>query len=92
MSSRLLLSCLAICLTLSLASPAIGGTVVVKANGTGAAATIQAAIDDATTGDTILLEPGTYIGVGNRDVDFIGKGVTVTSTGGAAVTIRIPMA
>jgi len=41
---------------------------------------IQAAIDDADPGDTIVLGPGIYRGMGNRDIDFHGKAITVCST------------
>jgi hypothetical protein len=41
--------------------------------GNGDAPTIQAAVDQAVSGDTILLAPGTYTGDGNRDIDFRGK-------------------
>jgi len=41
--------------------------------------TIQAAIDAANDGDTIVVHPGTYTGNGNRDIDFGGKTVTVRS-------------
>ncbi|UCG56163.1 MAG: right-handed parallel beta-helix repeat-containing protein [Phycisphaerales bacterium] len=41
---------------------------------------IQAAIDDSSDGDTIIVKPGTYTGDGNRDIDFLGKAVTVRST------------
>jgi len=49
--------------------------------------TIQEAINNAATGDTILLSPGTYTGEGNRAVDFGGKEVVVTSSGGPEVTV-----
>jgi hypothetical protein len=41
--------------------------------------TIQAAIDDANDGDTVVIQPGTYTGPGNRDVNFQGKAITVQS-------------
>lgn len=45
-------------------------------------ATIQAAINAANTGDTVLVAAGTY----SENINFGGKAVTVTSSGGASVT------
>lgn len=59
----------------------------IEPDGTGDAATIQAGIDLAVAGDTILLAPGVFTGVGNKDVSFAGKDVHVTSEAGAASTI-----
>jgi len=41
--------------------------------------TIQAAIDDCNDGDVVIVEQNTYIGPGNRDIDFKGKAITVQS-------------
>jgi len=54
-------------------------TIYVQANGTGDYPTIQAAIDAATDGDVVVLQPGIYSGPGNRDIDFLGKAITVRS-------------
>lgn len=43
-------------------------------------ATIQAALDAAGNGDTVEVRPGTYLGVGNTNLDFTGKAITLRST------------
>lgn len=39
--------------------------------------TIQPAISDAVSGDTVMVLRGTYTGNGNRDLDFRGKAITL---------------
>ena len=45
--------------------------------------TIQSAVNAANDGDTVLVAPGTYV----ENINFNGKAITVTSSGGPAVTI-----
>ena len=50
-------------------------------------ATIQAAIDAATDGDVVCVDPGTYV----ENLDLKGKAITLRSTGGTAVTTLSPL-
>ncbi len=60
-----------------LAGPAVAGIINVDPGGS-----ILAAIKSASDGDEIVLAPGTY----NEVIDFMGKAITVRSSGGPEVT------
>ncbi|MFH1999776.1 MAG: right-handed parallel beta-helix repeat-containing protein [Planctomycetota bacterium] len=45
--------------------------------------TIQAAIDAAVNGDTVVVSPGTYL----ENIDFLGKAITVSSSDGPEATL-----
>ncbi|MFA4948204.1 MAG: S8 family serine peptidase, partial [Candidatus Krumholzibacteriia bacterium] len=59
----------------------------VRADGMGEAPTIQAAVDRAVAGDTIVLAAGVYAGAGNRDIEFAGKNLVIRSASGPDSTI-----
>lgn len=59
----------------------------ITSDGTGDYPDIRAAIAAAANGDTVLLAAGTYSGARNRNNDFLGKAITVTSESGPDVTI-----
>ena len=72
------ISVLAIIIVLILSVPASADVIRVPAD----EPTIQAGIDAAVDGDTVLVADGWYMGDGNRDIDFLGKAITVRSENG----------
>ncbi|MFC1572431.1 right-handed parallel beta-helix repeat-containing protein [Candidatus Eisenbacteria bacterium] len=55
---------------------------LLQPDGLGDFPTIQTAIDAAADGDIIELADGLFAGDGNRDIDFLGKALTVRSQSG----------
>jgi predicted outer membrane repeat protein len=47
--------------------------------------TIQAAVNAALDGDKIIVSAGTYSGAGNRDINFGGKNLTLSGSGGSVI-------
>lgn len=60
-------------------------TYVIKPDGTGDFATIMDAVSAAEDGDVIELLDGTYRGEGNRDIEYLGKEITIRSQSGNAL-------
>jgi len=54
-------------------------TFLVEPDGSGDFETVQDAIDAAKDGDAIELADGTFTGAGNRDMDCLGKAITIRS-------------
>ena len=73
------LCCVLVLVLIICSTTAFGDTILVPAD----EQTIQAAIDVASVGDTVLVADGTYTGVGNKDLDFKGKAITVQSENGS---------
>jgi hypothetical protein len=53
----------------------------------GDSTTIQGGINGSVDGDTVLVADGTYMGDGNRDIDFGGRAIVVLSENGPEMTI-----
>lgn len=66
-----------------LVSAAEARTWLVKADGSGDAPTIQAAISAGSSGDSIIIAAGVY----NENLDTLGKFLTLKGEGGASATI-----
>jgi predicted outer membrane repeat protein len=49
--------------------------------------TIQAGMDAASPGDTVLVASGVYRGPGNRDINFAGKNLVLMSQSGSGDTV-----
>jgi hypothetical protein len=84
---RQALNLFATVLVLVAATTASAATWHVVAGGGGDATTIQAGINLASNGDVVLVAAGTYTGTGNRNINFNGKNITVTSEAGPQFTI-----
>ncbi|MDD5064685.1 MAG: hypothetical protein PHQ35_08025 [Phycisphaerae bacterium] len=57
----------------------IGSATAVERHVPSVYSTIQEAINACSNGDVVIIAPGTYTGAGNRDIDFLGKAITVRS-------------
>jgi len=64
---------------LILVSPCRTEIIIVDDDGPADFNNIQAAIEYSSDWDTIYVFPGIYTGAGNRDIDFLGKAITVQS-------------
>ena len=76
-------------LLLLVATAAWATTYTVAPDGSGDFPTIQAAIDAALSGDRIELIDGTFLGPGNRAIDFGGKAITLAGQSGDPATCLI---
>ena len=81
------LLCLVVCALVAVSACAHAATIDVGLGGGYTYNTIQAGINAATNGDTVVVHDGVYTGTGNRDIDFGGRRITVRSANGAASTI-----
>ncbi len=64
-----------------------GSAPVPQSGGVGPKRTLQAAIDAAGAGGTVLVLPGTYTGVGNVELEFGGRPVVLRASGRQSETV-----
>jgi predicted outer membrane repeat protein len=62
--------------------PAAAETYLIEPDGSGDFPTIQEAIDAVVDGDVIELADGVFTGEGNRDLDLLGRAITIRSRSG----------
>ncbi len=74
-------------LVVAAAATANAATWNVVPGGGGDATTIQAGINLASSGDVVLVAPGTYTGAQNRNISFGGKNITVQASAGPLFTV-----
>jgi predicted outer membrane repeat protein len=72
---------------LALTAHSFAYTIVVDQGGSGDFTTIGGGLGAATSGDTVLVLPGTYTGEGNRELSFGSKALVLKSTAGPEETI-----
>lgn len=82
-------SLLLICVLIPLVPFARATSYHIRPDGTGDFPTIQSGLNAISEGDTINLSDGTFNGAGNRDLDFLGKAITLRSLGGDPQTCVI---
>jgi predicted outer membrane repeat protein len=76
-----------IALILCFVTASSASTIRVDWSGGGDFETIGEAVEASSTGDTVLVAPGTYTGELNRDISFEGRIIVVASEAGAAGTV-----
>lgn len=65
---------------LGISASSSAATLHVDSSGKTGFANIQAAVDASTDGDVIIIQPGTYAGQGNRDIELQRKAIRIEST------------
>ena len=75
MSVVIVMTCL-----LGVSASSLAATLHVDGSGKTGYSTIQAAVDAADDGDVIVVQPGTYTGRGNRDIELQRKTLRIQST------------
>lgn len=87
MSSKTKILYPAIAFLFAISGLASADTLFVSPDGSGDYPNIQAAIDNAQTGDMVFLTSGVYSGRGNRDISLLGKAIMVRSQSGNATDV-----